>query len=476
MKRARRFVYLSLYCMLIVTCFSIGIFCLSSRTINSYYEIYYTYTPSTLSKRLIKQYLTENSTVTEVYFDAFDNEERTRFTTDETTYQTSDCILLGDTSENDDESVLAYTNSQKTQMYILCTEKITFPVNCEGLFRDYSSLTTIQFNNVNTKNVTNMRAMFRGCASLIDVDVSKFDTGNVTAMGEMFFGCESLTSLDLSSFDTQKVRSMSGMFQECKKLQTLDISSFDTSMVTIMSAMFFECHSLEELDLSHFNTSRVTTIYYMFRNCHSLTKLDVSNFDTSSVGTGDGLAKTGFNCMFYGCSSLTSLDLSSFNTKNVTTMSMMFLGCGKLTSLNISSFNTSNVISMAAMFHGSGFTTLDLSHFNTSNVIDMHQMFFGCKNLVSLDISSFDTSKVTKMAYMFRRGSFTNLTNIYIGKGWTTKSLLKTEFETLSFGDAIGDTGMFMGCTSLPNFNSSYTGKTYAHAGEGGYLTYKSEE
>ena len=28
--------------------------------------------------------------------------------------------------------------------------------------------------------------------------------------------------------------------------------------------------------------------------------------------------------------------------------------------------------------------------------------------------------------------------------------------------------------STIPNFNSNYVGKTYAHAGAGGYLTYKS--
>ena len=164
-----------------------------------------------------------------------------------------------------------------------------------------------------------------------------------------------------------------------------------------------------------------------------------------------------------------------FNTTTVKDMAMMFLNCTQLKTLDISSFDTSNVTTMAGMFHSVGLTSLDLSHFKTSKVTDMHQMFYGGL-IETLDISSFDTSKVTKMAYMFRKSAgIKPLSTIYIGDGWTTDALQTTEYKTLSFGTAIGDTGMFMGCINLPNFNSNYVGKTYAHAGEGGYLSYKSK-
>ena len=69
-----------------------------------------------------------------------------------------------------------------------------------------------KINNLNTSNVTDMRAMFLACAGLTSLDLSKFDTSKVTNMAEMFALCGGLTSLDLSKFDTKNVTNMDSMF------------------------------------------------------------------------------------------------------------------------------------------------------------------------------------------------------------------------------------------------------------------------
>ena len=140
--------------------------------------------------------------------------------------------------------------------------------------------------------------------------------------------------------------------------------------------------------------------------------------------------------MFYECNDLISLNLTSFNTQNVISMDWMFYGCQSLTELNLSTFDTSNVDSMAGMFRNCYLlTTLNLSSFDTENLRTTTSMFDYCQSLKT----------------------------IYIGEQWTM-----TNVESSLY--------MFDGCTNLTNFNTSYTDKTYAHAGEGGYLTYKSEE
>jgi len=83
---------------------------------------------------------------------------------------------------------------------------------------------------------------------------------------------------------------------------------------------------------------------------------------------------------------------------------------------------------------------------DTSRVTNMSCMFDMSSNLTTLDLSGWDISNVTDMSYMFDGCS--GLTAIYVGSGWSTAKVTS-------------GTDMFYNCTSLPNFNSSYTDHTY---------------
>ena len=94
---------------------------------------------------------------------------------------------------------------------IVITGKITFnkETSLYGLFSKMTSLKTIEgLSNLDTSKVTDMDSMFRDCSSLETLDVSGFDTSRVTDMSGMFYECNSLTTLDVSHFDTSKVTRM----------------------------------------------------------------------------------------------------------------------------------------------------------------------------------------------------------------------------------------------------------------------------
>lgn len=313
--------------------------------------------------------------------------------------------------------------------------------NMSNMFRNCSSLTNLDLSSFYTYNVTDMNHMFIDCSNLVSVDVSHFDTNCVTDMCGMFYNCSKLESLDLSHFTTWNVMNMSGMFAGCYSLKNLDVSHFDTSCVedmqdmfigccslttldvshfstryvTNMSKMFWGCEKLTNLDVSHFDTGSVKSMYAMFRDCYNLTSLDLSNFYTDIVMDGDAFAE-----MFWNCKSLTSLDLSSFNTCYAKFMFNMFNGCSSLTSLDLSSFDTSNVTDMGFMFRDcSSLTSVVVGNFNTSKVDYMGGMFSGCSSLTSLDVSNFDTRKVTNMSYMFEGCS--SLTTLDLSNFYTNK-------------------------------------------------------
>ncbi len=131
----------------------------------------------------------------------------------------------------------------------------------------------IGLENLNTAHVIDMASMFKDCSSLVSIDLSSFDTTQVSGMNSMFEGCSALTHLDLSSFNTARVRYMCSMFQGCRSLKSLDLSSFNVSAVENMSSMFSDCTALTQLDLSYFNPKKVTTLYRIFFNCRELTSI-----------------------------------------------------------------------------------------------------------------------------------------------------------------------------------------------------------
>jgi len=333
------------------------------------------------------------------------------------------------------------------------------PTNIMTWFKDFTALTSIQgIEYLNTQNVSDMRDVFRNCTSLTSLNLSGFNTKNVTDMSMMFYECSNLSSLDVSNFDTQNVTNMMFMFNGCTNLESLNLSSFDTSNVTDMSFMFFECNNLGCLDVSSFNTQNVTNMRGMFRACKKLTDLDLRGFNTKNV--------TNIWGMFYECNNLTHLDLSSFNTSNVSSMEALFYDCNNLTSINLSSFNTQNVTDMSSMFENCGsLTSIDLSSFDTKNVTNMKNIFKNCNSLRNLDVSSFNTQNVTNMGYMFY--NCRNLTSLDVSNFNTRNvtdmrylfykcnSLTSIDMESFNTHNVTNMTCMFYQCNSLSNLNLS---------------------
>ena len=326
-----------------------------------------------------------------------------------TVYKKSEAIEIVDLSNSGSNNIICYgfdtdSNSIGDLYVVTSTNANNILKHAENQFgypwskRDSSSIK----NSSNAKKVvfrdklkaaTSLMNTFYHCSSLTDIiNFNNVDTSNVTDMSQLFCGCSSLVNVDVSSMNTSNVTSFNRMFAGCSKLKKADVSNFDTSNVTgkdDMHNMFYQCSSLTELDVSNFDTSKVTDMYGMFYQCSSLTKLDVSNFDTSNV--------TDMQSMFSGCSSLKILDLKNFNTSKVKFMYGMFRDCKALIELDVSSFDTSNVTTMDSMFgYCSSLTKLDLSNFNTSNVTNISNMFQNCSALTELNISSFDLSKVTE--------------------------------------------------------------------------------
>ncbi len=196
--------------------------------------------------------------------------------------------------DNNFSDVKAYWGSDKSKIVIYSAGTIMAPKSCNGFFADLENLVSLNMNNFNTSNVTDMSFMFYRCRRLVSLDVNNFDTSNVTTMSYMFADCTRLVSLDVNNFDTSKVNKMVGMFNSCFELASLDVSNFDTSKVYEMGNMFIGCISLTSLNLGNFNLQFCTILSSMLSNCNKLTSLTLP-YNLRSGYTIDLPASTFYN-------------------------------------------------------------------------------------------------------------------------------------------------------------------------------------
>ena len=110
------------------------------------------------------------------------------------------------------------------------------------MFRDCSSLKSLDVTKFNTANVTNMMFMFNNCSSLTSLDVSNFNTAKVTAMSAMFSNCSSLTTIFCNDdWKSDVVQNSPNMFKNCTKLKgavSYDANKTDVTMANPTTGYF----------------------------------------------------------------------------------------------------------------------------------------------------------------------------------------------------------------------------------------------
>ncbi|EMF0512415.1 BspA family leucine-rich repeat surface protein [Enterococcus hirae] len=331
---------------------------------------------------------------------------------------------------------------------IVLSGKVVAPENSRLLFSGNTTaekptnVTEIEgLSQLDTSNVTDMWKMFKDMSSITSLDVSGFDTSNVTDMASMFYGMSSVTSLDLSNFDTSKVTDMGYMFTNTslKKLTLGDTFKFVNGEGDLTSAWKREdgkgtFYSAKDF-MKNYGTGDLTAGTYV-------------SVETDTWGTSPYMFDEDTGTLTIGAGELSGYEESPWNSDKVDikaikkivlsgkvvapeNANLLFTGSsikGDLANVTeiegLSQLDTGNVTSMVSMFNGlSSVTNLDVSGFDTSNVTDMRAMFKGMGSITSLDLSGFDTSNVTNMQDIFK----------------------DTPLAKLTLGDhfkAVGDTGL----------------------------------
>ena len=135
--------------------------------------------------------------------------------------------IKADVSHTSDESVMAFIEDDRL---VIASSGITSLSSGYELFKDFSHVTKITFNNVDTSNVTDMRYMFSGCESLLSIDLSGFITNNVEQMDYMFSET-GLKTIYVKDFSLISLISSNDMFLNSNNLQGENGTSYDSSYV-----------------------------------------------------------------------------------------------------------------------------------------------------------------------------------------------------------------------------------------------------
>lgn len=140
------------------------------------------------------------------------------------------------------------------------------------LFSGWTNATSIDMTGLVIDGVETLEGMYKGDTNLQSVTGLSI-TSSVKTFNNMFDGCSSLTSVEFLDIDTSGAKSTRKMFYNCSNLTTIDLSSFSTNNLENTTNMFEGCTSLETIYVSsddNFNCTSVKDSGAMFKNCKKL--------------------------------------------------------------------------------------------------------------------------------------------------------------------------------------------------------------
>lgn len=218
------------------------------------------------------------------------------------------------------------------------------------------------------------------------------------------------------------------VFKSDTTLVSVDFTGADLTAVTAMDEMFSGCSNLETVTFGN-KCPSLYTMGSVFLNCEKLTSVNLDGFDWTRTWQ--------LSSAFNGCKALTTL---SFGASEFTSLSSMYRPFANMNAL----------------------TSIDLSNFNTTKVTNMSGAFLNCSQLETLDLSTFEIGAVTDMTTMFSGCS--KLKTLYASEWDSTKN------------EALNSSGMFNGCSALPNYADGGDITKAKWKENGGYFTNPSEK
>lgn len=362
------------------------------------------------------------------------------------------------------------------------------PANSTGLFKNLSSLTSIDLTNFNTEKVRNFTSLFEGCSALQTLDMSRFDVNNVTNITNLLKDCSALRFLDLSnwlpnstkvtfatrdnafsgltslfslnasnSFFAQRLlfNMMSDLYDRtnddfvkrlselklnnCTFTSSTDVSDFCDRLKSSKKLTTFECSDMQFDTSKSISLSNISTFFDMIKSNTNLTSIKMANVNVTGATSVSGL--------FGSLSKLTSLDISGWDLSNCSTASYVFAS-GSLVNFYAKNVTLSTKIAtnfLTSQYGGlrcnSHLKLVDMSGFKITgdSMVSLASMLSNCSRLETVDFSNADFSKVNSLSQFFNGN--TNL-----------KTLTTTGWNISNVQDM---SKMFVSCRSLTNLDVS---------------------
>ena len=119
-------------------------------------------------------------------------------------------------------NIFAYV---KGNTLYVCTEasKIQLQASSNYLFRNFTGLKTVTFNNVDTEASTTLERMFSGCTNLESVDFGDCDFSGVTNMQFMFENCSNLKVARFGKTYTTSLQKCKAVFMGCTWMTEINL-------------------------------------------------------------------------------------------------------------------------------------------------------------------------------------------------------------------------------------------------------------
>jgi len=180
-----------------------------------------------------------------------------------------------------------------------------------NLFLNCNRLQSLNENEWDMSNITNISGIFTSCYSLESLDCSNWNIYSLSNWSNAFLDCRGLVSYKAPYGTIPAGGNLNAAWAACCSLEELDLSGLDVSNVTNMGALFQNCFALRYVNFTGWNTASVTTASNIFQNCFSLLKIPA--LDLSGVTT---IASATFA---NGCNSLTRMQATGINVSvNIT--------------------------------------------------------------------------------------------------------------------------------------------------------------
>ena len=165
-----------------------------------------------------------------------------------------DTDLKWDASMIKNQTIMAYLKDGI--LYISSKgNKLIAPSNMKDFFNGFTSLEEVDFENLNTDDVTNMSNLFRNCTKLTKINFRNINLSKLTNASMMFGTCTSLINIDLSNLNLSNLENINMMFSWASKIKTIKLPYLNESKIISKKDVFYKT-SIQTTDGKVFTDSK----------------------------------------------------------------------------------------------------------------------------------------------------------------------------------------------------------------------------